>query len=83
MPFAENDAPPRVWSESHTGSCSFDVVSNPRQMFSMFAVYCWPYCGGTPIGMCAIESGEAWYGASYVGDVGGCEVAEWLTASDE
>ena len=84
MPFAENDAPPSVWSESHTGSCSFEVASNPRQMFSMFGVYPWPgYCCCTPTGMCPIESGDAWYGASKVGDVGGCEVAEWLTASDE
>ncbi len=33
--------------------------------------------------MCAMDSGEGWYGGSNVGDVGGCEVAEWLTASDE
>ena len=84
MPFAENDAPPRDWSESHTGSCSLDVASKPRQMFSMFGAYPWPYCWGTPpTCMCATESGDAWYGASNVGDVGGCEVAEWLTASDE
>ena len=28
-------------------------------------------------------SGDGWYGGSNVGDVGGCEVAEWLTASEE
>jgi len=69
MPFCEKVFPPRLSSDSQTGSCAFAVISNPRHMYS--ASIAWLVIEGTVNGVgCIAISAPENPGSYVVGEKG-------------